>query len=52
MPPQTVQQCMTQKELADPSKTTPGAQGADKSCKMTDYKLQGNTATLEDGVRG
>ena len=44
MPPQTIQQCVTQKDLADPAKTTPGAQ-ADRRCQITDYKLQGNTAS-------
>lgn len=51
MPPQTVQQCITQKELADPSKTTPGTQG-DKRCKMTDYKMQGNTASWKTACEG
>lgn len=51
MPPQTVQQCITQKELADPSKTTPGTQG-DKRCKITDYKMQGNTASWKTACEG
>jgi hypothetical protein len=51
MPPQTVQQCITQKELTDPSKTTPGTQG-DKRCKMTDYKMQGNTASWKTACEG
>ena len=51
MPPQTVQQCITQKELADPSRTTPGTQG-DKRCKITDYKMQGNTASWKTACEG
>ena len=51
MPPTTRQQCVTRKDLEDPSKTTPGAQG-DKSCKMTDYRLQGNTATWKMACEG
>lgn len=51
MPPQTVQQCITQKELADPSKMTPGTQ-ADKRCKIADYKMQGNTASWRTACEG
>ena len=51
MPPTTVQQCVTKKDLEDPSKTTPGLQG-DKRCKMTDYRLQGNTATWKMACEG
>ena len=51
MPPTTMQQCITKKDLDDPSKTTPAAQG-DKRCKMTDYKLQGNTATWKMACEG
>jgi hypothetical protein len=42
MPQQTVRHCITKKDLNDPRKTTPSA---DSRCKMSDYKLQGNTAT-------
>ncbi len=51
MPPQTMQRCITKADLADPSKTTPGAQG-DKQCKVSDYKLQGNTATWKMACAG
>lgn len=51
MPPQTVQQCITQKELADPSKTTPRTQGGQE---LQDDRLQNarQHGELEDGVRG
>ena len=45
MPPQTVQRCYTKKDLEDPAKTAPSGGQRDNRCKMTDYKLQGNTAS-------
>ncbi|HKA42948.1 MAG TPA: DUF3617 family protein [Burkholderiales bacterium] len=51
MPPTTMQRCVTKKDLEDPSKTAPGLQG-DKRCKMTDYRLQGNTATWKLACEG
>ena len=51
MPARTMQQCITQAELADPSKTTPGAQG-DRRCKITDYRMQGNTASWKTVCEG
>ena len=51
MPPQTMQRCVTKADLADPTKTTPGAQG-DKQCKISDYKLSGNTASWKVACAG
>jgi hypothetical protein len=55
MPQQTVKHCMTQKDIEDPRRTTPSAGERDSRCKMTDYKLQGNTASWKmtcDGMDG
>ena len=49
MPQQIVRQCITKKDLNDPRRTTPSA---DSRCKMTDYKLQGNTATWKMACEG
>ncbi len=55
MPPQVMQQCITKKDLQDPAKATPGSTH-DGRCKMTDHKMQGNTATWNvvctDGTTG
>src|SRR4249920_2545081 len=51
MPPQVMQQCFTGKDLEDPRKTAPGGPG-DSSCQMTDYKMQGNTATWNMACKG
>jgi hypothetical protein len=54
MPHQTVKHCMTKKDIEDPRRTTPNA-GEQSRCKMTDYKLQGNTASWKmtcDGMDG
>ena len=56
MPPQVMQRCITKKDLEDPAKAMPGNSPADGRCKMTDHKMQGNTATwnvaCEDGTAG
>jgi hypothetical protein len=53
MKPQVMQHCVTRKDLDDPRKTTPGgADPKDKRCEMTDYKLQGNTATWKMACKG
>ena len=56
MPPQVMQHCITQKDLQDPAKTMPGNSPRDGRCKMTDHKMQGNTATWNvvcgDGTTG
>lgn len=51
MPQQTVKHCMTKKDVADPKRTTPSAGDASR-CKMTDYKLQGNSATWKMACEG
>lgn len=52
MPPQVMQQCMTKKDMEDPRKTAPGGVPGDSSCQMTDYKMQGNTATWNMACKG
>ncbi|MFN7916198.1 MAG: DUF3617 family protein [Vicinamibacterales bacterium] len=46
MPPQTMTQCITPQDAADPSKAVPqqpqGRGGAQNDCKMSDYKVEGN----------
>jgi len=49
MPQQIVRACITKKDLNDPRRTTPAA---DSRCKMTDYKLEGNTATWKLACEG
>lgn len=53
MKPQVVQQCFTKKDLEDPRKTAPsGGDPKDNRCQMTDYKVQGNTATWAMACKG
>jgi hypothetical protein len=56
MPPQVMQRCITKKDLADAHKPVPGPQAGDSRCKLSDHKMQGNTATwkmtCEDGTTG
>jgi hypothetical protein len=53
MKPQVMQQCVTKKDMEDPRKTTPGgADPKDNRCQMTDYKMQGNTATWNMACKG
>ena len=49
MPQQVVRSCVTKKDLEDPRRTTPSG---DSRCKMTDYKLAGNTATWKMACEG
>ena len=49
MPQQVVRQCVTKKDLEDPRRTTPSG---DSRCKMTDYKLAGNTASWKMACEG
>jgi hypothetical protein len=50
-PPQTMQHCVTPKDLQNPAAMD---RGMDKSsrCEMTDYRLQGNTATWKMVCKG
>ena len=52
MPQQTVRHCMTKMDVANPRQVTPSAGLPDSRCKMTDYKLQGNTATWRMACAG
>lgn len=53
MKPQVMRQCVTKKDLDDPRKTTPAAgDPKDNRCQMTDYKMQGNTATWSMACKG
>ena len=51
MPTQTVKHCMTRKDIEDPRRSTPSA-GDQGRCKLTDHKLQGNTATWKMACEG
>ncbi len=48
----SMRRCVTKKEVQDYASTPPGADTRDKACKMTDYKLQGNTATWKMACSG
>jgi hypothetical protein len=53
MPAQTMQQCITQKDMQDPRRMAPaGADGRDNPCKVTDYRMQGNTASWNMACTG
>lgn len=49
-PPQTMQQCRTQKDFENPQTMAPDPQGS--RCETTDYRLQGNTATWKMACKG
>jgi hypothetical protein len=49
MKPVVMTQCITKKDLEDPSKTTPGG---DARCQVTDHKAQGNTASWNVACKG
>ena len=51
MPTQTLKHCMTRKDIEDPRRSTPSA-GDPGRCKLTDHKLQGNTATWKMACEG
>ena len=47
MPPQTLTQCITKEEAADPQKAIPpSGRGAASDCKVSDYKVDGNKVTF------
>ena len=51
MPQQMIKQCLTKRDVEDPKRTTPSA-GDQGRCKMTDYKLQGYTASWKVACEG
>jgi hypothetical protein len=50
LPPQTIQHCYTAADLARQQNTIP--QATDSNCSVTDYRLEGNTATWNITCRG
>lgn len=53
MPPQTTKRCMTAKDMEDPRKIGHGDDRGDKStCEVTNYRVQGNTATWNMACKG
>jgi Protein of unknown function (DUF3617) len=47
MPPQTMTRCVTREDAADPQRVVPqsGRNTKASSCKVSDYKMVGNTVT-------
>jgi len=53
MKPQVMQQCITRKDMGDPRKAAPGGPDPkDSRCQISDYKMQGNTATWNMACKG
>lgn len=53
MQAQTTQRCVTAKDLEDPRKVGPGADPRMTSqCEVSNYRMQGNTATWEMACKG
>ena len=56
MPPRTSQRCITPKDTEDPSKVGPGDAGRPgkgaSDCTMSNYRMQGNTASWEMTCKG
>ena len=47
MPAQTLTQCITKEEAADPQRAIPpSGRGAPSDCKVSDYKVDGNKVTF------
>jgi hypothetical protein len=51
MPPQTMQQCITQKDISDPRMMAP-RDSKDSQCEVTEHKMQANSATWTMVCRG
>ena len=51
MKPVVIKQCITRKDLENPSRTMPGGP-KDPRCQVTDYKTQGNTASWNVACKG
>lgn len=45
MPPMKTVQCVTKEQVDDPNQLPKGAQEKNKDCKVSDYKVTGNTVT-------
>lgn len=45
MPPMTTTQCVTKEQADDPQRSVPQGRGAQNNCKVSDYKVSGNTVT-------
>ena len=52
IPPQTAQRCMSAKDFEDPRKATPDSARAGNQCEVTNYRMQGNTATWNMSCKG
>jgi uncharacterized protein DUF3617 len=52
MKPHVMQQCITKKDLDDPRKTMPGNDPKSDRCEVSNYKVQGNTATWNMACKG
>jgi hypothetical protein len=45
MPPMTTTQCVTKEQADDPQRSVPQGRGNQNNCKVSDYKVSGNTVT-------
>jgi hypothetical protein len=52
MPAQTTQRCITAKDMEDPRKVASGNDQGSNACEVTNYKMQGNTATWNMSCKG
>jgi hypothetical protein len=52
MPAQTTQRCITAKDMEDPRKVGPGNDQGSNTCEVTNYKMQGNTASWNMSCKG
>lgn len=52
VPPQVMQQCITKKDLQNPRNTTPGGGMPGGNCQVTDYRMEGNSASWKVACTG
>lgn len=53
MPAMTLKQCITPAEASDPQKTVPAQRGRNmNNCKISDYKIDGNTVSWSMACEG
>ena len=52
MPAQTTQRCITAKDMEDPRKVGPANDRGSDTCEVTNYKMQGNTASWNMSCKG